>query len=49
MDKPRIVLIDEGRVVAEGRLDSLREQAELPEQASLEEVFVALTDKGERA
>jgi ABC-2 type transport system ATP-binding protein len=39
----RQVLLHEGRVVADGTLDALRDKAALPATAGLEEVFLALT------
>jgi ABC-type Na+ transport system ATPase subunit NatA len=38
----RVVIMNRGRVVADGTLDALRERAGLPMAASLQEVFVAL-------
>lgn len=40
----RIGVLHKGQLVAEGSLDELREQAELPDDATIEDVFVELTD-----
>ncbi|MCC7195017.1 MAG: ABC transporter ATP-binding protein [Gemmatimonadaceae bacterium] len=39
----RHVLLHEGRVVADGTVEALREKASLPGDAGLEEIFLALT------
>ncbi len=40
----RIGVLHEGRLVAEGTLDELRDRATLPDDATIEDVFVELTD-----
>jgi ABC-2 type transport system ATP-binding protein len=40
----RIGVLHEGQLVAEGTLDELRDRAELPGDATMEDVFVELTD-----
>lgn len=39
----RLILLSDGRVAGEGAIDELREQANLNEEAGLEEIFLALT------
>jgi ABC-2 type transport system ATP-binding protein len=41
----RVAIIDRGRIVAEGTLNDLQEQAKMPE-SNLEQVFLALTGHG---
>jgi ABC-2 type transport system ATP-binding protein len=41
----RVAIIDRGRIVAEGTLNDLQEQAKMPE-SNLEQVFLALTGSG---
>ncbi len=41
----RVAIIDRGRIVAEGTVNDLKEQAQMPE-SNLEEVFLALTGPG---
>jgi ABC-2 type transport system ATP-binding protein len=45
----RVLILDHGRLIAAGSLDQLRAGADLGEGVSLEDVFLALTEKGEGA
>ena len=43
----RIIILRQGSVVAEGNLDELHQRARMGEDASLEDVFLMLTEEGE--
>ncbi len=44
-----IAIIDEGRLIARGSLEELRDEAEASESAHLEEIFLKVTGSGEMA